>query len=77
MVIQQRKFKNSILYDDTADYGGDDKIDDNARFPTAVENMGRGPLENLIGGGGLESIHEERMEGLKRCSKIPVKEFIC
>lgn len=53
MVIQQRKFKNSILYDDTADYGGDDKIDDNARFPTAVENMGRGPLENLLGEGGL------------------------
>lgn len=42
MVIQQRKFKNSILYDDTADYGGDDKIDDSARFPTAVENMGVG-----------------------------------
>ena len=65
MVIQQRKFKNSILYNDTA------------RFPTAVENMGRGPYENLIGGGGLESIHGESMEGLKRCSKIPVKEFIC
>ena len=26
-------------------------------FPTGVENMGGGALQNLMGGGGLKSIH--------------------
>ena len=50
---------------------------------TGVGNMGLRPLEgggalqNLMGEGGLKSIHGGSMGGgLKCCQKIPVKEFV-
>ena len=37
---------------------------------------GGGALQNLMGEGGLKSIHGGSMGGLKCCQKIPVKEFV-
>ena len=51
-------------------------------FSTGVENMGwagegGGSLQNLMGGGGLKSIHGGSMgRDLKCCRKIPVMQFI-